>query len=105
MRFLKVLLPLVASTLCFAAQSDRIAGTIDSGQMVMLRNHVSPLAQPRYEQGLIDSSYRLSITMLFTPTALQQAALQKLLAEQQDPKSVNFHKWLTPEQYADRFGL
>lgn len=105
MRFLKFLLPLLTSTLCFAAQPDRIAGPIDSSQMVALQNHVSPFVQPRYELGLIDSSTSLRITMLFTPTAGQHGALQKLLADQQNPKSANFHKWLTPEQYADRFGL
>ncbi|HWY20381.1 MAG TPA: protease pro-enzyme activation domain-containing protein [Candidatus Acidoferrum sp.] len=105
MRSWKFLVLFLASTLSFASQPDRIAGTIDSSQMVALQNHVSPLAQSRYEQGLIESSYPLSVTMLFTPTAAQHAALQTLLADQQDPKSVNFHKWLTPEQYASRFGL
>jgi subtilase family serine protease len=105
MRFWKFLLPLLASTLCFAAQPDRIAGPIDSSQMVALPNHVSLFAQSRYEEGLIDSSTQLRVTMLFTPTAAQQSALQKLLADQQDPKSASFHKWLTPEQFADRFGL
>ena len=105
MRFWKFLLPLLASTLCFAQQPDRIAGMIDSSQMVALPNHVSPLAQPRHEQGLIEASYPLRVTMLFTLSAAQQNALHELLAEQQNPKSANFHKWLTPEQYADRFGL
>ena len=35
----------------------------------------------------------------------QQAALDKLLEEQQEPDSPNYHKWLTPEQYAARFGM
>ena len=43
--------------------------------------------------------------MAFAPTASQQADLEKLLREQLDPKSPNYHRWLTPEQYADRFGL
>jgi len=34
----------------------------------------------------------------------QQAALEQLLKEQQDPASPNYHNWLTPETYADRFG-
>jgi subtilase family serine protease len=105
MRAWKLLLPLLASTLCFAQQPDRITGPINSSQMVALQNHISPLAQPRYELGLIDPSSPLNVTMLFTQTAAQQAELQNLLEEQQDPKSANFHKWLTPEQYAGRFGL
>ena len=30
--------------------------------------------------------------------------LAQLLREQQDPTSPNFHKWITPEEFADRFG-
>src|SRR5580693_3757229 len=105
MRSWKLLLPLLASTLCLAQQPDRITAPINSSQMVALRNHVSPLAQPRFQQGLIEPSRPLNVTMLFTPTAEQQGKLQKLLDEQQDHESANFHKWLTPEQYADRFGL
>ncbi len=106
MRSWKFVLPLfLASTLCVAAQSDRITGPIDASRMVVLQNHVSPLAQPRYEKGLIDPSTPLRVTMLFSPTPAQRSALQELLAEQQDIKSANFHKWLTPEQYASRFGL
>jgi len=105
MRSWKLLLPLLASTLCLAQQPDRVAATIDSSHMVALQNHVSPFAQSRYEQGLIDPSRPLNVTMMFTPTVTQQAALRELLEKQQDPGSSNFHKWLTPEQYADRFGL
>jgi uncharacterized protein (TIGR03437 family) len=42
--------------------------------------------------------------ILLKPTAAQQADLQQLLGQQQDPASPNYHKWLTPEQYAARFG-
>ena len=45
MRFWKFPLPLLASTLCFAAQSDRITGPIDSSQMVVLPGHVNPNAK------------------------------------------------------------
>ncbi len=39
------------------------------------------------------------------PHAAQQTALDQLLAEQQDPGSRNYHEWLTPEEFGDRFGL
>ena len=32
------------------------------------------------------------------------AELEQLLAQQQDPSSKNYHRWLTPAQFADRFG-
>lgn len=38
-------------------------------------------------------------------TDAQQADLAQLLAHQQDPSSPDYHHWLTPEQFADRFGV
>ncbi|MGA8271846.1 MAG: protease pro-enzyme activation domain-containing protein [Candidatus Sulfotelmatobacter sp.] len=106
MRSWKFLLPLLASSLCFAAQPDRIAGTINSSQVVALAKSLHPKAQPQYDQGLVDPSLKLSyVTMLMAPSPTQQRALTQLLAQQQDPKSANYHKWLTPQQFADQFGL
>ena len=45
-----------------------------------------------------------NITLVLRPSAAQQGALEQLLREQQDPSSANYHQWLTPETYADRFG-
>ncbi len=111
MRSWKFLLIFLASTLCFAApsfaaQADRIAGTIDSSQMVALPGQIHHKALPQYDQGRVSASLQMSqITLLTLPTSSQQQALRLLVAEQQDPKSPNFHKWLTPEEYADQFGL
>ena len=106
MRSWKLFLPLLASTLCFAAQSDRIAGPIDSSQMVALTGNVHGLAQPRFDLGRADGSRVLyGVTLAFRPSATQQADLNNLLAQQQDPSSPNYHKWLTPAQFADRFGM
>ena len=44
-------------------------------------------------------------SMVFKLSPAQQADLAKLLAEQQDSRSPNYRKWLTPEQYAARFGM
>ncbi|MFZ0289123.1 MAG: protease pro-enzyme activation domain-containing protein [Candidatus Sulfotelmatobacter sp.] len=106
MRSWKFLLPLLATSLCFAAQPDRITGTINSSEMVALAKSLHPKAQPRYDQGPVDPSLKLSyITMLMAPSPSQQKALNQLLAQQQDPTSPNYHQWLTPQQFADQFGL
>jgi len=58
------------------------------------------------DRGRMDGGLRFEgVSMVFKRTAAQEADIEKLLAEQQDPSSANYHKWLTPEQYADRFGL
>ena len=90
----------------WAAQPDRIVDTIDNSQTVVLKGSVHPKAQPQYDQGRVEASMKLPyITMLTKPSASQQADLKRFLKQQQDPSSPNYRKGLTPEQYADRFGL
>jgi subtilase family serine protease len=106
MRSWKLLLPLLASTLCLAQQPDRITAPINSSQMVALTGNVHSLAQPRFDLGLAESSKVLyGVTLAFRPSAAQQADLDNLLAQQQDRSSPNYHKWLTPAQFGDRFGM
>src|SRR5271155_1078068 len=106
MRFGKFLLPFLASTLCFGAQPDRITGPIDSSSTVALAKSLHPKAQPQYDQGAVDPAMKLTyITMLMAPSQSQQKSLDQLLAQQQDRSSPLYHKWLTPQQFADRFGL
>jgi hypothetical protein len=97
---------LSALSTAWAAPANRIATTIDNKEMVVLKGSVSPQAQPKNDLGPFDPSTKLPhITLLFAPSAAQQAALKQLLAEQQDPASPNYHNWLTPEQFGERFGL
>jgi len=93
------------ATLSFAEAPDRIAGAIDSDHMVVLKGHIQRRAQPQFDQGRVEPSFQLHVTLLTVPSPSQGKALTQLLAEQQDPKSPNFHKWITSPQYADRFGL
>ncbi|HXZ42511.1 MAG TPA: S53 family peptidase, partial [Terriglobales bacterium] len=105
-RTLGIIPTLLFASLCFAAQQDRIAGTIETYPAVVLEGSVYAKAQPQFDQGPVEPSFKLAcITMVMQPSAKQQADLQQLLKQQQDPSSPNYHKWLTPEQYADRFGL
>jgi uncharacterized protein (TIGR03437 family) len=88
------------------AQPDRVTAPIDAGRTVLLKGNVHPMAQPQFDQGPVEPTFRLSyITLMLKKTDAQQAALEQLLEEQQNPASPNYHVWLTPEQYADRFGL
>ena len=97
---------LIFSTLSFGAAPDRVTGPIISGQTVELARSLHPRVQSKYDQGAIDAQTMFSyVTLLTSPSASQQRALDQLTADQQNPSSPNYHKWLTPAQYADRFGL
>jgi subtilase family serine protease len=95
----------VCSALCFAVQPDRISA-IDSSQAVSLKGNMHGLARAEFDQGRAEGSKLLSgLSLVFKPSAAQQAALDALLIQQQDRSSPNYHKWLTPAQFADRFGM
>jgi uncharacterized protein (TIGR03437 family) len=88
------------------AGQNRIVGKINGSQRFTLSGHLHPEAVTEYDQGKVDGSLELkNVTLVLQPSASQQADLDQLLAEQQDPASKNYHKWLTPEAYADRFGV
>jgi subtilase family serine protease len=106
MRFALGIVPgLLISTLCFAAP-DRIDKAIDNNLVFSLKGSVPAKAQRRYDQGAVDPAMQLDyVTMIMQPSVSQRAALEQTLRQQQDPTSPKYHKWLTPEQYAERFGL
>jgi subtilase family serine protease len=46
-----------------------------------------------------------SMMLVFNRTDAQEAALNQLLIDLQDPSSSRYHQWLTPEQFGAQFGL
>src|SRR6266550_4836912 len=88
------------------AQRNRIPARIDNARTVVLRGRVHPKARAENDSGPVENSFQIpGITLLLKPSANQQSDLQQLLKQQQDPSSPNYHQWLAPEQYADRFGV
>jgi uncharacterized protein (TIGR03437 family) len=100
---------ILAAALCteFAtAQTNRISQPIDNRARTVLAGHLHPKALPANDQGRVAPSLAMSgIVLTLAPTASQQTDLQKLLADQQTPGSPNYHRWLTPSEYAQRFGV
>jgi subtilase family serine protease len=53
----------------------------------------------------VDASFPMEhLILLLQPDRAQIAALDELAAQQQDRQSSQFHKFLTPAQFAARFG-
>ena len=86
--------------------SDRITQEIDSRSTEVLPGTMKPGVTAQDDIGGVEAGRRLNgITMYFKPTARQKAALDTLVQAQQTPGSAYYHKWLTPSEYAGRFGL
>jgi len=76
-----------------------------AGERVVLAGNVSPKALPDFDEGPTDPSLPMNRMILHLKTAPDKKAdLERLLADQQDPSSPNFHHWLTPEEFGQRFG-
>jgi len=87
-------------------QTARIVGKIDDSQRIELQDHVLSKLRPANDRGPVDPSLVLrAVTLHMKPSTEQQQALDQLLAEQQDPSSPDYHRWLTPEEFGNRFGL
>jgi subtilase family serine protease len=106
--FATVALILLLGSLAYGqvAQQNRVVRPVDNRSMVRLQGTMHPRARSEFDRGPASPTQPMQrMTLFFQPTAEQQAALDQLLAEQQDPSSPNYHHWLTPEQFADRFGV
>ena len=97
---------LAAAVTLAVAQPIRITTTVDTSQLKVLAGVRPPKARLRDDQGSLNPSERIGgITLTFKPSTSQTGDLDQFLREQRDPSSPSYHNWLTPEQYADRFGL
>jgi len=85
---------------------DRLTAPIESGLTVPLKGNLHGGARPEFDQGRVDGSMEMhAVSLVFRPSPAQQSDLDQLLAQQQDRMSPNYHKWLTPTQFGDRFGM
>ncbi len=81
------------------------AGPAMNETRVILHGNVNPRAKPRFDQGPSDPSLPMNRMILLLKTEPgKQAQLDRLVREQQDPSSSNFHKWLSPDEFGRRFG-
>jgi len=89
-----------------SAAASRIVQAIDDSNVAVLHGNLNPRARPEFDQGPVNAGMAIKGASLnFKLSGAQQAALNELLIEQQAPGSPNYHKWITPEQYAARFGM
>lgn len=106
MRLIQLVVIPALSVAAAAAATDRITGPLDTHQTVPIHGSIHRLAQARYDRGPVEPAFPMNHLLVFVrPSATQQAELDQLLSDQQNPSSPQFHKWLTPEEFGNRFGL
>jgi subtilase family serine protease len=84
---------------------DRIMDAVDTSRIAVVAGNVHPQARRELDQGRVDPSMSMRVTITFKMTSAQQTDLDALLAAQQRRGSPDYQRWLTPEQFGSRFGL
>ena len=84
---------------------DRVRGDISEGGMVRVPGGIHPALAHAASEAKVDASFPMEhMILLLQPDDAQQVALNQLVAQQHDPQSSQYHRFLTPEQYAAHFG-
>jgi len=109
-RWISVLAAVFAMTAGLASQTterpNRITQELTPGPVVTLSGTVHPLTREASDLGEANPGLRMeSMTLSIAPSAAEKAELDALVEAQQNPKSVQYHRWLTQEQFGARFGL
>jgi hypothetical protein len=82
-----------------------ITQPVDETQVTILHGNTHRLARPEFDLGTAPASLpMMRMLLVLKRSPEQEFALRKLLDDQQDKKSPNYHKWLTPEQFGKHFG-
>ncbi len=97
---------MVASHLGAQSVVPRISSEINNSEQAALKGSLHPLAQAQFDAGRMPAATKLEgISIVFRRSAAQEADLKALIAAQQNSASPLYHQWLTPDQFAARFGM
>ena len=87
-------------------RAERVTAEIDDTERTTIQGSQPPMARPENDAGRMAVGTKLEgISIVLSRTVTQEADLHALIATQQDPTSPSYHKWLTPEEFAARFGV
>jgi subtilase family serine protease len=83
-----------------------IHGRIDETRLIVLEGNTRPEATAANDRGMVSADFSLNHMLLqLKRSPERETALGQYINELEDPRSPNFHKWLTPGQFAEQFGV
>ena len=109
--YLLVALGLLGSALPIKAQPSgntirTIREAVDENKLVDLEGNTRPEATAANDRGAVSPDFALNHMLLQLKRSPEsEAALQQYIQELQTPGSPNVHKWLTPDQFAQNYGV
>ena len=87
------------------ASAQQLSAKVDENNLTRLPGNTSPRARPELDRGRAPDSLPLDhILMMLRRSQTQELDLEQFISRQYDPRSAEFHQWLTPQQFGERFG-
>jgi hypothetical protein len=99
--FAALLIPAFAN----AQVAPLVTQPVDPAQRQVLSNTIHPLVKSAADQGTAESSLAMKDMLLMLQPSESPRAIQQYVDTLHNPSSPGYHKWLTPEQYAAKFGI
>ena len=97
---------LAGSALAQSTARPLITTKIDENDLVTLQGNTRPEATPENDRGRLADATRMDHMFLLLQRAPErEEALRTIIDQLHDPKSANFHHWLTPQQFGENYGL
>ena len=82
-----------------------VAQAIEETQRAKLHGNVHPLAQARYDRGGAPDAFPAErMLLLLKRPAEKESALEEFLRQVHQRGTANYHQWLTPQEFGERFG-
>ncbi len=82
-----------------------VRARVDESALVTLRGNTRPETSTGTDLGVVAENLPMEHMMLqLKRSAQQEAEVVQFVAEQQNPASPNFHKWLTAVEFGQKFG-
>src|SRR5260221_3077290 len=99
----------LSTTVALAAAGGNGKGNgrnVNDNDTVPVKGNVHPNARPQFDVGPTDANLQFEkMVLVLAPRADVKIRPDQLLVQLHDLSSSLYHQWLTPEQYAQQFGI
>ena len=99
---------LLAQPASIAARTapTQVTQPVNNNHLFTIANsHFSFLARASASKPLPDSARMNHLQLILSAGPLRRAQMEQLIANQHNPKSAQFHKWISPAEFGNEFGV
>ncbi|MFZ1918734.1 MAG: Ig-like domain repeat protein [Terriglobales bacterium] len=89
-----------------AVPKARVTSRVDSSKRTTLHGHVPAAVRHGMDMGRVDPNTKVEhLIMVLKSDEEQKREIRRIIDEQQDKRTANYHQWVTPEEFGEHFGV